>query len=70
MGLHLVRNSMHFVGAISLGAGVTLLPLATVFALEFTMPVWVALLAVLVARRAHDDEPRSAASCSASSACW
>ena len=26
----------------------TLLPLATVFALEFTMPAWVALLAVLV----------------------
>jgi drug/metabolite transporter (DMT)-like permease len=48
MGLHLLRNSFHFVGQYVWTLSVTLLPLATVFALEFTMPVWVALLAVLL----------------------
>ena len=46
MGLHLIRNSFHFVGQYVWTLSITLLPLATVFALEFTMPVWVALLAV------------------------
>jgi drug/metabolite transporter (DMT)-like permease len=46
MGLHVVRNSVHFVGQYTWALAVTLLPLATVFALEFTMPMWVALLAV------------------------
>ena len=46
MGLHVLRNSFHFVGQYVWTLSVTLLPLATVFALEFTMPVWVALLAV------------------------
>lgn len=45
-GLHLVRNVAHFGGTYAWAVGVTLLPLATVFALEFTTPVWVALLAV------------------------
>jgi drug/metabolite transporter (DMT)-like permease len=46
MGLHITRNATHFVGQYSWALAVTLLPLATVFALEFTMPAWVALLAV------------------------
>ena len=46
MGLHVTRNATHFVGQYSWALAVTLLPLATVFALEFTMPAWVAILAV------------------------
>jgi drug/metabolite transporter (DMT)-like permease len=46
IGLHLARNSVHFVGQIVWALAITLLPLATVFALEFTMPIWLALLAV------------------------
>jgi drug/metabolite transporter (DMT)-like permease len=46
MGLHLARNSIHFCGTFTWTLAVTLLPLATVFALEFTMPAWVALLAI------------------------
>lgn len=44
--LHLVRNVLHFAGTAGWAFSLTLLPLATVFALEFTMPAWVALLAV------------------------
>jgi drug/metabolite transporter (DMT)-like permease len=47
-GLHLARNGVHFAGTYAWTLGVTLLPLATVFALEFTTPAWVALLAVLI----------------------
>ncbi|MEK9662231.1 MAG: DMT family transporter, partial [Alphaproteobacteria bacterium] len=46
--LHLARNFVHFFGQLGWFFGVTLLPLATVFALEFTTPLWAALLAVLV----------------------
>jgi drug/metabolite transporter (DMT)-like permease len=46
MGLHLARNGIHFCGTYTWTLAVTLLPFATVFALEFTMPMWVALLAV------------------------
>jgi drug/metabolite transporter (DMT)-like permease len=46
-GLHLLRNSAHFVGQALWVFGVTVLPLATVFAIEFTTPCWVALFAVL-----------------------
>jgi drug/metabolite transporter (DMT)-like permease len=46
MGLHLARNSIHFCGTYTWTLAVTLLPFATVFALEFTMPMWVALLAI------------------------
>jgi drug/metabolite transporter (DMT)-like permease len=48
IGLHFVRNSVHFVGQIIWALAVTLLPFATVFALEFTAPIWVALLAVML----------------------
>jgi drug/metabolite transporter (DMT)-like permease len=45
--LHAMRNTLHFASQIGWTVSVTLLPLATVFALEFTMPAWVALFAVL-----------------------
>lgn len=48
MGFHLARNTTHFVGQFSWALAVTLLPFATVFALEFTTPAWVALMAALV----------------------
>ncbi len=46
--LHLVRNAFNFAGQGSWALGITLLPFATVFALEFTTPAWVALFAVFV----------------------
>ena len=48
--VHLVRNLVHFGSTYGWTVGVTLLPLATVFALEFTAPVWVAILAVFFLR--------------------
>lgn len=48
MGLHALRNTVHFGATYAWTLGVTLMPLATVFALEFTSPAWVALLAVLL----------------------
>jgi drug/metabolite transporter (DMT)-like permease len=45
-GLHVVRNLLHFVGQYAWVYAIAMLPLATVFAIEFTMPVWTALLAV------------------------
>src|SRR5690348_496003 len=48
MGLHLARNATHFTGQYTWALAVTLLPFATVFALEFTTPAWVALLAAIV----------------------
>lgn len=47
MGMHLARNTTHFLGQYLWALAVTLLPFATVFALEFTTPAWVALLAAL-----------------------
>ena len=48
--LHVARNVVHFVATYAWAVGVLLLPLATVFALEFTAPAWVGLLAVLILR--------------------
>lgn len=45
--LHLIRNASHFIGQYGWFLGITLLPLAEVFALEFTMPIWATLLALL-----------------------
>jgi drug/metabolite transporter (DMT)-like permease len=45
LGLHIVRNSIHFGSQYLWAWGLILLPLATVFALEFTMPAWTILLA-------------------------
>lgn len=46
MGLNLFRNSVHYASQFMWALSLTMLPLATVFALEFTMPAWTALLAV------------------------
>jgi drug/metabolite transporter (DMT)-like permease len=45
--LHLFRNGVHFASQYAWATSLTLLPLATVFALEFTMPAWTTLLAVI-----------------------
>ena len=45
--VHLLRNTAHFAGQALWVWGVTVLPLAVVFAIEFTTPVWVALFAAL-----------------------
>ncbi len=48
IGLHTIRNLFHFCGQFSWVYAIAFLPLATVFAIEFTMPVWTAVLAVLL----------------------
>ncbi len=45
--VHLLRNVAHFAGQALWAWGVTVLPLAMVFAIEFTTPAWVALFAAL-----------------------
>jgi drug/metabolite transporter (DMT)-like permease len=45
-GLHVVRNLAHFGGQLAWVIAIGALPLAMVFAIEFTMPVWTAVLAV------------------------
>jgi len=44
---HLVRNGTHFIANLCWANAVIVLPLATVFAIEFMMPVWAGVLAVL-----------------------
>ena len=46
MGLNLFRNTVHYASQYSWALSLTMLPLATVFALEFTMPAWTAILAI------------------------
>ena len=45
--LHIVRNLFHFGGQYGWFLGIGLLPLAQVFALEFTVPFWVAIIAAV-----------------------
>lgn len=45
--VQVLRNLVHFAGQWCWAAGIAFLPLATVFALEFTTPVFAAILAVL-----------------------
>jgi drug/metabolite transporter (DMT)-like permease len=47
LGLHVLRNSIHFGSQYLWALSLLLLPLATVFALEFTMPAWTIVLAPL-----------------------
>jgi drug/metabolite transporter (DMT)-like permease len=47
MGLQATRSVVHFVSQICWTLAIAVLPFATVFALEFTIPAWIALLAVL-----------------------
>lgn len=48
IGLHGLRNVVNFSAQVAWAKGVILLPFATVFALEFTTPLWVAVLAVII----------------------
>src|SRR5437870_541588 len=50
LGLHVLRNSIHFGAQYLWAMSLLLLPLATVFALEFTMPAWTMLLASIFLR--------------------
>jgi drug/metabolite transporter (DMT)-like permease len=45
---HLLRNITHFGGQYGWFYGIALIPLAEVFAIEFTMPIWTAVLAALI----------------------
>jgi drug/metabolite transporter (DMT)-like permease len=47
LALHFFRNIVHFGAQFGWFLGISLLPLATVFSLEFTTPIWSAALAVL-----------------------
>ncbi|RXV66645.1 EamA family transporter [Roseovarius sp. A46] len=47
-GLHLVRNISHFTGQNLWFYAITMIPLAQVFALEFTSPLWVLVLSPLL----------------------
>ncbi|MHA6323922.1 DMT family transporter [Roseivivax sp. CAU 1753] len=46
--LHFIRNSFHFAGQNLWFYAITVIPLAQVFALEFTSPIWVMLLSPLI----------------------
>jgi drug/metabolite transporter (DMT)-like permease len=48
LGLHVLRNSIHFGSQYLWATSLLLLPLSTVFALEFTTPAWTMLLATLL----------------------
>ena len=45
--LHVVRNLFHFAGQYGWFLGIGLLPLATVFAIEFTTPFWTIIISYL-----------------------
>lgn len=48
LGLHLARNVSHFAGQNLWFYALTLMPLAQLFAFEFTTPIWVILLSPLL----------------------
>ncbi|WP_377188238.1 DMT family transporter [Ruegeria meonggei] len=48
LGLHGIRNLLHFAGQNLWFYAVSVIPLAQVFALEFTQPIWVILLSPLL----------------------
>ncbi len=45
LGLHILRNIFHFAGQYGWFLGIAMLPLAEVFALEFTVPIWTLIIA-------------------------
>ncbi len=47
---HVVRNTVHYGAQFSWFVALTLIPLAQVISIEFTMPIWVAILAVVFLR--------------------
>jgi len=48
IGLHVVRNLVHFTGQNLWFFALTMIPLAQLFAFEFTTPLWVIILAPLL----------------------
>jgi drug/metabolite transporter (DMT)-like permease len=48
LGLQLLRNMAHFTGQNLWFLAVTLIPLAQVFAMEFTSPLWVVVLSIFL----------------------
>jgi drug/metabolite transporter (DMT)-like permease len=46
--IHVLRNISHFGGQFGWFYGIAFIPLAEVFALEFTVPVWTAVLAMVL----------------------
>lgn len=48
LGVHMIRNAAHFTGQNLWFYAVTVIPLAQVFALEFTSPIWVIVLSPLI----------------------
>src|SRR3989338_3897466 len=48
LGLHALRNVAHFAGQFGWFYAIALIPLAEVFAIEFTVPAWTMLLAVML----------------------
>ena len=67
--LQLARNAVHFCGQYAWTLGVASLPLVKVFALEFTTPIWVSLLAFLFLKE-RLSLARSLAAVEVSSGCW
>jgi len=47
VGLHLQRNVIHYGGQLGWVHGISLLPLAAVFSIEFTVPIWTAIMAAI-----------------------
>ncbi len=48
IGLHTIRNTVHFGGQLGWFYGIACISLAEVFAIEFTVPIWTALMARLL----------------------
>ncbi len=51
---HIGRNLMHYAAQLGWFFALTLIPLGQVVSIEFTMPIWTAILAASFSRRAHD----------------
>ncbi len=48
LGLQIFRNVVHYGGQFGWFVGIALLPLAEVFAIEFTVPIWTMIIAIPV----------------------
>ena len=51
---HVGRNLIHYAAQLGWFFALTLIPLGQVVSIEFTMPIWTAILAAQLSRRAHD----------------
>jgi len=47
---NIIRNIFHFIGQSTWTWGLTVLPLAVVFSIEFTMPIWAAIISIIIFR--------------------